>query len=93
MRSISCQTDNRNEAGDESTTEKGAEKEKKVLGRRLERSLSLREKKNKKMENAAAGSNFSRSQSMRFSDERGGKAVKDINLKTSDAHQDKDKGG
>ena len=84
MRSISCQTEEKEKKEEE-------EKEKKTGSKKLERSLSLREsKKNKKMDNV---SQFSRSQSMRFSEDRGKNVVKDINLKTSDAHQDKDKGG
>ena len=54
----------------------------------LERSSSVREKKQKEK-----GELLTRSASVRYSEDKAQCAVRDINLKTCDLHQDKDKGG
>ena len=95
MVSISCQTqppDPDEDAivkGDDNNGDvsKDGEKRKSKL---LERSNSLKSKSKKEKEKMQES--FSRSSSLRYGDEKARAVVKDINLKTSDAHQDKDKG-
>ncbi len=94
MRSISCQTENKENI--EVNVEKLVENEVPVYDlqkeekdrSRLERCNSLKDKKKKDKKTEA----FSRSSSLRYGEDKAKVIIKDINLNTSDAYQDKDKG-
>ena len=85
MCSIACQTTVK-DIGD--STLESLEEEK---GKKLERSRSLRESKKGKDKKEKEGT-LNRSASMKYSEDKAKALVKDINLKTSDINQDKDKG-
>ena len=91
MRSISCQTEEK-EKDPEKEKPKGEEKDKEKDKRksRLERSQSV--KSGKAKERKEKTDSFGRTASLRYTEEKAKGIVKDINLKTSDVHQDKDKG-
>ena len=92
MRSISCQTEQKSneEKAVEKELEKSTEKDEKRKSR-LERSNSMKSSKSKKEKKEELAA-FNRSTSLRYGEEKALALVKDINLKTSEAHQDKDKG-
>ena len=58
--------------------------------RKFERTQSLREKKDKDRKEKEV---LARSLSLRYNDDKARAVIKDINLKTCNIHQDKDKGG
>ena len=83
VRSISCQTDAKSP-----DVECPAKTDKPDGGstKKSDKSPSSKEEKRSKKDG------FMRSSSLRYSDEKAKNLVKDINLKTSDINQDKDKG-
>ena len=92
--SISCQTEDK-EALNQSMTSSPDDKmstSSKVT--KLDRTFSFRDAlgKGKKDHKDCGGGELGRSASVRYSQDKAQGLVKDINLKTSDLHQDKDKG-
>lgn len=75
-------TDKKSEKGEKSETD-GT-----LPPAKFERSLSMREKKSREKKEEA----FARSASLRYSEDEAKVLIKNINLKTCDIHQDKDKG-
>ncbi len=72
-------------------TEKDQEKEKSTK-KKFERSHSVRESKRSKKKREKEKEEFRRSASVRYAEEKAKAVVKDVNLKTSEMHQEKDKG-
>ena len=83
MRSISCQTEAKTaDVEGQSKADRGDL----VTAKKLDKTSSGKEEKRNKRDG------FVRSSSLRYGEEKAKNLVKDINLKTSDINQDKDKG-
>ena len=98
MATIACQTNHYGERTDRSVDpDKIDPKEAQMHLAKFQRSQSMRVPKSRdprssRISDKVSDSNFSRSTSLRYEEEKAQQVVKDINLKTSEVHQEKDKG-